>query len=535
MADIRVACSVFLAEVVRGQRGRVQRALVGIPIRGMRVGVVGTQCKAAASVVDHPEHRCLIGRIGFARVLVDLLIIRVAPSKLSGGVGRTAAGAAQRGYRSVERNRNLRSFDRAKAAVPALPDIGSCWRLVAHVVRNRLRRQTKIRVDGNRQPPPQAHHRARRHLHMPRKRFFHCRYRLVHLGIAEGRRELDCPRLDFAPRRSAQHIRKRRRASCAVLAIVGGPQEKLQVAVGAAGLRERRLQSCVFRAPKVHPVPCPQHRPVALRIPQSHADPRSPVIPQTGQLIGRRQIHVDCGRNRRRQLFPLPAHPPAHHQQLARLPLQRRECCPVVGAQVPVARSQCLRVIGIAWQISQPSHQVVRIAPYLPRRVAVVQVVRVQFPGEPKRGVRQRIRSKILDACIAVGARLVAQHAGCVGVVAQRKSAFHLQISPHPLHRFLRLPNALVWIAPRAESRRIPDGQTIARIHDNLRQLPPHVWRQKRLFKGRGRLGVRAENAAPPGSLRHRQKIGRKKRFPPPHQQRLAGLARPETVGPIRL
>ena len=53
--------------------GVAERALVRIPVHGVRVGVVGVQAQAAAAVAREPDHGRLIGGVGSARDLVNLV------------------------------------------------------------------------------------------------------------------------------------------------------------------------------------------------------------------------------------------------------------------------------------------------------------------------------------------------------------------------------------------------------------------------------------------------------------------------------
>ena len=71
-----------------------------------------------------------------------------------------------------------------------------------------------------------------------------------------------------------------------------GRMKKLRSPLKRAGLGQRRLQRHVLRAPEVHPVAQPQHRPVFFAASHGQAHTRTPVVAQAGQLLGQRQIRI---------------------------------------------------------------------------------------------------------------------------------------------------------------------------------------------------------------------------------------------------
>ena len=83
----------------------------------------------------------------------------------------------------------------------------------------------------------------------------------------------------------------------------------------------------------------------------------------------------------------------------------------------------------------------------------------------------QRVGDEVLHLGVVVGARLVAQQAGRVGVVVQLEAGLEQQIVVDPVHHLLRVVELLVGIAALAEARGIADGESVARIDDDLRQL----------------------------------------------------------------
>ena len=68
VAHVEIAGAVFPAEVggIENVAAGDQRALVGVPVHGVRVGVVGVQVEAAAAVARDLEDRRLIGGVGAA-------------------------------------------------------------------------------------------------------------------------------------------------------------------------------------------------------------------------------------------------------------------------------------------------------------------------------------------------------------------------------------------------------------------------------------------------------------------------------------
>ena len=128
----------------------------------------------------------------------------------------------------------------------------------------------------------------------------------MHFRIAEGRRELHRARLDHARRLARKYVGERWRAAGAVLAIVLGPHKEAQVALERAGLRQRGFKGRVFRAPVVHAVAQPQHRP-ALSAAKGNTYARPPIAAQAGEFFSLRNLTVRERSNGRRQLFKLPA------------------------------------------------------------------------------------------------------------------------------------------------------------------------------------------------------------------------------------
>ncbi len=114
------------------------------------------------------------------------------------------------------------------------------------------------------------------------------------------------------------------------------------------------------------------------------------------------------------------------------------------------------------------------------------------------------------------------------------KPALDEQAVVDPVEHFLRVIELLVGIAALAEARGIADGESVARVDDDLRQLAPDIPGEKRLLEMPRRFGARAENVAARRALRHGEQIGREVRFPAREQPLLAGLARAEAVVAIR-
>jgi len=85
---------------------------------------------------------------------------------------------------------------------------GSRGNFVTHVVGDglRWRRCGEIGVDVDRQPAAQAEHGACGKLYMPRQRLLDGSDGLVHLGIAEARREADYSRLNHARGLACKHV-----------------------------------------------------------------------------------------------------------------------------------------------------------------------------------------------------------------------------------------------------------------------------------------------------------------------------------------
>jgi hypothetical protein len=107
VADIEVAGAVLLAEaggvedIAAGYRG----GLVGIPVHGVRVGVVSVQGEAAAAVAGDFDHGRFISGVGAAHDLGDLLVARIGAAESAGGGGPGG----------VKGNRDLGGFDGAEA------------------------------------------------------------------------------------------------------------------------------------------------------------------------------------------------------------------------------------------------------------------------------------------------------------------------------------------------------------------------------------------------------------------------------------
>ena len=72
-----------------------------------------------------------------------------------------------------------------------------------------------------------------------------------------------------------------------MLAIIGGPHEEVQVALGRAGLGEGGLNGGVFHAAEVHAVAKAKDRPVRLCGADGETDARAPVIAETGKIRGK--------------------------------------------------------------------------------------------------------------------------------------------------------------------------------------------------------------------------------------------------------
>ena len=78
-------------------------ALVGIPVHGVRVGVVGMEAQAAAAVARDLDHGRFIGRVGAARDLGDLLVVGIEAAALAGRVKRRAGRTIRRTARKRRR------------------------------------------------------------------------------------------------------------------------------------------------------------------------------------------------------------------------------------------------------------------------------------------------------------------------------------------------------------------------------------------------------------------------------------------------
>ena len=132
-----------------------------------------------------------------------------------------------------------------------------------------------------------------------------------------------------------------------------------------------------------------------------------------------------------------------------------------------------------------------RVAPYFAGLIAVVLIHRIQLAVESEGRKGERVGGEVFDAGVVVGPSLIAQQTGCICVVAEIEAGFHHQRAAHPAQLLLRLIEVLVGIAAGAEARRIADGEAVARVHDDLRQLSPSV-DVERLFVRRRGLGRRA-------------------------------------------
>ena len=274
---------------------------------------------------------------------------------------------------------------------------------------------------------------------------------------------------------------------------------------------------------------------MAFSVSKRQADSRAPVIAQAGQLFSQRKLRVIYLGDGRRQLLPLPAQTGREHKQLTGLPLGGHVTGPIVGAQAPIGRAHGLRVIGVTRQRPQAHRLARRVSPCLPGLVAVVLVTGIERVSHLEVLKDQRVRGKVDHVGIGVRASLVAQQAGCVGVMAHVESGLHQQATPDPVQRFLRLVKMLVGIAALAKARRIADGEAVARVHHDLRQLAPHIRAEERRFVARGSAGPRALDVAPRRTLRDRQQVGGDECLPARKQPFLAGLARSKAVAAISL
>ena len=57
------------------------RALVGVPVHGVRVGVMRVQAQPAAAVAGELDEERLIGRVGAAHDLGNLLVVGIEPAR----------------------------------------------------------------------------------------------------------------------------------------------------------------------------------------------------------------------------------------------------------------------------------------------------------------------------------------------------------------------------------------------------------------------------------------------------------------------
>ena len=107
--DIEIAGPVLLPEVQRVEHAAAgdQRRLVGIPVHGMRRTCSGHGNRSPPRSTRDPQHRGLIGGIGAAHQLRDLLILRIQPP----AVPVLEPGSRPR---RVKRHRDLRRLDRSR-------------------------------------------------------------------------------------------------------------------------------------------------------------------------------------------------------------------------------------------------------------------------------------------------------------------------------------------------------------------------------------------------------------------------------------
>ena len=156
--------------------------------------------------------------------------------------------------------------------------------------------------------------------------------------------------------------------------------------------------------------------------------------------------------------------------------------------------------------------------------VAVVLVEFVERVRESIGGKDERIGDEIFYSGVMVGAGLVAQKAGGVQVVREGDAGPDEQVAANPVERLLRAEVALVRVAAVAEARGVADGEAVAGVDDDLRQLAPDILIEG-LLEGRGSLGVSAENRASYGSLRGGKQVGREVGLPAGEKPLAGGLA----------
>ena len=94
--------------------------------------------------------------------------------------------------------------------------------------------------------------------------------------------------------------------------------------------------------------------------------------------------------------------------------------------------------------------------------VAVVLVEFVEGVGQAKGRKDESVRGEVLNAGVVIGAGLVAEKTGGVGVVAEVEAGLDEKIAADPIEGLLHVEEAFVGIAALAEARRIADGEAVA-------------------------------------------------------------------------
>ena len=162
-----------------------------------------------------------------------------------------------------------------------------------------------------------------------------------------------------------------------------------------------------------------------------------------------------------------------------------------------------------------------------------MRVTRIERTGKAEPLKCQRIGDETGHGGVGIGSRLIAQQAGRVIVMIQLKPSSDEHFVVHPIHHFLGVVEFFVGITTLSEARRIAQCESIARIHNDLRQLAPEISIEQRLLECGRRIRARTQNRPPRRALGHGEQVRRQIRFPPRQQPLLASLARAKAVAAI--
>src|ERR1019366_9256141 len=140
---------------------------------------------------------------------------------------------------------------------------------------------------------------------------------------------------------------------------------------------------------------------------------------------------------------------------------------------MPVAGTHGLRIVGVAGQVAKPAQLALCVVPHSAGLIAIVLMGWIQLACKAETGKRQRIGDEVLHVCVGIGAGLVAQKCGPVGVVAYVEARLDKYASANPVPRLLCLEETLIRIPAGTKPRGIAMVNPVAVVHGDLRQLAP--------------------------------------------------------------